>query len=499
MSATRCEELALAYYQAPGRELELEAIFRRWITLEGADKVFARFKEVQVLRPPGWATAYFNAWVALDEAAAMKSDYYEFHRPRALRTILSGDPAFVDQLARIQHFRQEDPLINAALPQLARERPELAKLIFTASLQDSDARARMLVSITGALAAQDPAGTLAWLNTLPADSIPDRTALTAQVFAEWVKTDPAAAKQAWEAAGKPGQRMADIMEKPENPDVQVSLALARDPFLGVQELHQALEGKEIDWSKYVRAGNLEGWHPPDPAAAAQEAAKLSPGPARDRLLHMLSNDWSYSDLAAASAFADSHGVKSSYLELLQKQPSAEMRESVMAAPEENFARLLDPALRSGNVEFDQLYDLAKEWSENDPQATAAWLASQASTEGKQAFADTFINQLFTNTVGYAWARQDPPAAIEWIEALPAGPAKSQAWAATREALNNRQQDYAFVLSAACAEGEKRAEILKSDFSGAAKKLGRAGAMELLNGTSGLSPQERATLTPLLPP
>ncbi len=72
-SAEECEALALECFEQKqgGKELELEAIFRRWLTLESPQAILKNVSDFDGQWRSDWNASFFLAWVSLDEKAAM--------------------------------------------------------------------------------------------------------------------------------------------------------------------------------------------------------------------------------------------------------------------------------------------------------------------------------------------------------------------------------------------------------------------------------------------
>ena len=390
--------------------------------------------------------------------------------------------------------------VRKALALLGSEYPDLAKSIADSKLRE-DLKSKYIQEVARGWATRDPRAALAWLQSLGLTGEP-----LAAVISEWMKKDPDAARQAWETAGKPGAEPgADVptaaLADSHSPRNQLSLALHRDPFLDVAALHRALSEADIDWSKpdfFSPAINQDGWYAADPAAAARQAEQLPPGKARDYIMNVICSNWAAEDLEAASSFADRNGIKSRYLDVLQEAPGEEMRQAALAAPEQTFSALFDPETFSGaGKKSGQLYQLAKEWSERDPEAVANWLIGHELPTDNSSPGWSEIGLLFSNTLGYTWARVDPVGASQWVDSLPDGPLRAKAWSAMNERVAKYSPDYAFSLTSAWIEDPaRRMSALTSDLKAVAKEIGQPAALELLKSPH-LSAEESAALSEAL--
>ena len=502
-SAEKCEELIRGYFESGerGHEIEMEAIFRRWMTLESPDKVLERLSDLEVNWRRDFAAACFRAWVAVDEKSAMADKKQtQFSLARLLHVMDLGDPSFIDRLSIAESGLLDDEPVRKALALLGSEYPDLAKSIADSKLRE-DLKSKYIQEVARGWATRDPRAALAWLQSLGLTGEP-----LAAVISEWMKKDPDAARQAWETAGKPGAEPgADVptaaLADSHSPRNQLSLALHRDPFLDVAALHRALSEADIDWSKpdfFSPAINQDGWYAADPAAAARQAEQLPPGKARDYIMNVICSNWAAEDLEAASSFADRNGIKSRYLDVLQEAPGEEMRQAALAAPEQTFSALFDPETFSGaGNKSGQLYQLAKEWSERDPEAVANWLIGHELPTDNSSPGWSEIGLLFSNTLGYTWARVDPVGASQWVDSLPDGPLRAKAWSAMNERVAKYSPDYAFSLTSAWIEDPaRRMSALTSDLKAVAKEIGQPAALELLKSPH-LSAEESAALSEAL--
>lgn len=506
ISAEECESRIIAYLESgkPGFDLEMEAIFRRWLSLEAADKIIDSLSEPGRGISSRWLTAFFRAWVAVDEKSAMDATRHsQFRSERALHAIAIHDPSFISHLKGEFELLERESRLRVALFSLGRDAPEIARWITNADLS-SDFKKRVLVCIAQGWASRDPASALEWTRTLNPVEEPGRSVLDA-VMAEWCERDLEAARKAWENLDLPDTALGPSRSLPGAPLLltqshfaqgHITTALARDPFLDVAGLHRVLSEADIDWSKpgYLSpAIDHDGWYPADPGAAAKEAEKLPAGRARDRLLQLICDTWARHDLNAAADYAQAHGVESSYIASLKNKPTDEMRREAFSKPEETFASLFSAdAFGPEDKDSPRLYELAQEWAGRDPESVAKWLSEQDVPADGKGVRDSNLSLLFSNTVGYYWARTDPVGVTQWVDSLPDGPLKSRAWSAAHERVAEYSPDYAFTLGITWSAGESRMRNLEADLKAVSKTIGAPLAIELLD-SPGLSAEERATL------
>ncbi|QJE96551.1 hypothetical protein [Luteolibacter luteus] len=508
LSAEDCRSRVLEYLESgkTGLDLEMEAIFRRWLSLEKADQIIDQLSDPKASISSRWLAPFFLAWVAIDEKAAMDAARHsQFRAERALHAIAIHDPSFIEHLKGESDLLERQSRLRVALFSLGRDAPEIARSISTAELS-SDFKKRALVSVAQGWASRNPAAAFEWTRSLNPAEEPGRSVLHA-VMTEWCEHDLEAAKKAWasielpDTEQRPGFSRADppaplLLTQSGFAAGHIAAALARDPFLDVAGLYRALSEADIDWDKpgyFAPAIDHDGWYPADPGAAAKEAEKLPAGKARDRLLELICNTWAKHDLNAAADYARSRGVESSYIATLRDKPTEEMRREAFSKPEETFASLFSAdAFGPEDKDSPRLYQLAQEWAGRDPQAAAKWLSEQDLPADGKGSRDANIDMLFSNTVGYYWARTDPVGVTQWLDSLPDGRLKSRAWGAAHERVAEYSPDYAFTLGAAWSEGESRMRNLEADLKAVSKNIGTPLAMALLD-SPGLSAEERVTL------
>ncbi|WP_193214923.1 hypothetical protein [Luteolibacter marinus] len=492
-TAAECEERvrALKAGNASHPEMELEAILRRWMEFEAPEAIYRKMVAMEGRWLMEGRGAFFAAWFAHDEAEAMNREILPiFDGVRALFAMDHGDPHFIDYLTEgRQGFLRFEEDFEKSLVALASSHPDVAQLITAKKVRVTEALRKKAVSaVARGWAMRDPGAALAWVRSLGL-SREDFLASCGAVLSEWVKTDPTSAAVALKEAGlegKTGFRLGDngignqaimLLDKPRDGSARMMLALHRDPFLTVEGLFQQLSEADIDWEKsrpMQPAIDHDGWYLADSRAAALDAEELPPGKARDYILENLCRNLAAEDLDAAVEIAARNGITSSYLESLQSEPGEDEIRAAFAAPEESFASLFEPG---EGTDPDRTYKLAMKWAEVQPEAAAGWLILQPLPEGDGPGRDQL---LFSNTLGYHWARNDALGAVGWMESLPDGPTRARAWRAMQDRVSEYSPDLAFELSVAQLEGESRLPLMKSQLQEVAKSIGYPAAFELLN-------------------
>jgi hypothetical protein len=498
----RCEDFVRACKagELSGQGLELEIVFRRWLTLKSAGEVRKIVEAMDGRWTSDWQTPFFNAWVVIDEKAAMATSEGPFARGKALHAVKTARDDFAGHLKGQDSDAPKESLLGPALNELGRDRPDLVRSLADAELA-SDLKHGAIAAAVQGWASKDPAAAMTWL-----ESIGKETAGTdafGMVVAEWLKQDPEAAAKAWGSSGLEGislgsnnlvNQVLQAFKRPETAAPQAALAVFRDPSADIATIHRELLEAGIGMPGYAGVVmSWDGWYPADLPAAAREAEGLPPGPVRDYLLQLVCNTMAESRLEEAAALAERNGIKSSYIERLLSTPDAEMRSAVFADPETSFSALLDPQqVEPHSKKAEQLHAFAREWSEQEPEAASQWLMGLSLPHDLWE-RDPQMHALFGNTLGYHWARRDPVGAAEWAAALPDAALRVRAWQAMAERVAETRPDLAFTMSAGLLEGKDREHVLGPALAAAQKTLGEEAARELLNAAP-LSEQERAALS-----
>ncbi len=500
-SAERCEELVRAHLEpgSGGRAIELEAIFRRWMTLEAPERILERFPDDN---SSTWISefSFFLAWAAFDEAGAMDASRHpgRFAAARALFAIENGYPGFTDYLSGRTLSLSSESKASLALTTLARDRPEIARGIAAANFPTAREKADGIEAVARGWAGSDPQAAFDWLQSLRLDGVDLAKAFNA-VFGEWMKGDLPAAQAAFESSGlNPlAGGASNVFGRSHHAGSHLRHAVGSDPFMDVATLHRHLSESDIDWEKtnfILPEIQHDGWRPTDPSAAAAEIAKLPPGEVRDYLMGCISHLWLTHDRDAALDFAERNGIRSPHLDRVRGEPDEEMHRAAREAPEETFAALFD---ESGNAPDDiargHLYDLAAEWSARDPEASTEWLLTQPIPDGWGQHA-----MLLQNSLGYYWARQDATSACLWLESLPEeDPAlRAKAWRAMEDYVTSYSPDLSFAISAAYLEEGNRSSFLEKQLNAVRGRIGYGAALELLKNPH-LSAAESAALAEVL--
>ena len=496
--AGRCEEIfrELVAENDPHLALELEAVFRRWMELEEPKELLARLAEDRKSKS-AWAAPFFEAWASINYAAAVAgTPDGAFPEIRSLVAIRRGDPSFLNGSVGFLDF--DDSSVVHALATLGGNDPELAKGVATCNHGKPDNNADLIAAVARGWAANDPAATLEWLKLLELTD-DNRTRALNELFQVWTKNDLAGATAALKASGLDSKSTTRIrsddplsyLATPGSFASQIYLGVHLDPFLDLASLYQQLSKSPVDWEQHQSLQipiNHGGWFCTDPAKAADEATRLPPGKARDLIMSYICGQWADRNPNEATAYAKSQGIAAPYV---RDEPSAEMVQAALSSPEETFASYFTPR-EPGIALPGSLVKLAEKWAAADPQATAEWLISQPDSVTYSYETNPEARGLLGDTLGFHWAANDVIGACNWVEDLPDGPRKTEAWSAAKRYVGEYCPDLAFTISADIVHGESRINFLKSDFAKVAATVGAPAARELVRNTN-ISPEERTVL------
>lgn len=500
--ASRCEELfrEIVAQADPRRAIELEAVFRRWMELEKPGDLLAKLAaERETIPRTLWSSPFFEAWASKNyaEAVAGTAKDGEFAGIRELVAIRRQDPSFLSGSLQIWNF--DDSRVVNALAKLGRDNPELAKGVATCNGGNPDYNADLIAAVARGWSATDPQAALEWVESLDLTDSNRKKALN-EVLSTWMKIDLAAATEAIKAIGSTqgfqfqGEPLG-FLNTPENAASQIYMAIQLDPFLDVAGFYQRLSQSPIDWEKFQSAESPidhDGLFCNDPARAAEEAARLPPGKARDFIMSYICGQWADRNPDEATAYAKLHGLRDPYV---RNEPSADMIRAAFASPEETFATLFEKE-DNGAIPRKDLTQLAEKWATLEPQAAAEWLIAQPESITFNYQSNAVAKSLIDNALGYDWARVDAVGASNWVEELPEGPRKTEAWLAMNHYVGEYCPDLAFSISANLLHDETRVGILEANLKKVVEKVGPPAARALLQ-TTGLSQEERASLNQAL--
>jgi hypothetical protein len=414
--------------------------FRNLLGDPGALKAMAeRLSSVTGSRADILANAIIARWLAVDPGAVMT------WAPRALDLISSNE-------------QERKFILNA----LAKKRPEdVLKLASTR--KSAEERADLISSGLRELAAQNPARARAWLDGCTDPK--DRTAAEKAMRAGTVQADPLRAVElagaapdreegiqllgaAVQQAAKMGSGIVRQLASTPMPGWMLSQVLfefaQRDPEAAVDlAAKQPLEGNEASWGMEVAFAQLAAR---DRSLAFEKMQTLT-GASRSAAIAAIASEWGVSEPAAA-------------LDWVGSFPASERKN----------------AGRSGDA-ADALLSVFQSWATSDPVAAGNWAealppgetrdriqaqrARALSTLGDMAGAAKVLSALNSpdpkalSEVARQWTQRDPQAAADWAIAQPSGPQQSRALASVVETWANDDPQHVQDWLAQFPPGETR--------------------------------------------
>jgi hypothetical protein len=490
-SAARCEERfrEIIASNSSRMALDLELVFRRWMEIEKPADLLERLKAEKNLQTDGlWSAPFFEAWAAIDYHAAVEGTrkHGDFSQIRALVAMRRQDAAFLTEQFSVWDY-EKSTVVNA-LADLGRDNPELAKQVAGYKGRNPDANADLIAAVVRGWATKDPKAALTWIQSLglAGDNLGKAYSEITAIFA---KLDPETAASEIQSLGLSNKSVTP--ERINTTSNQIQLAIGRNSFVNVQELHECLSDAPIDWSKREMIFppiDHDGWFVTNPFQAAIDAEKLPPGGARDAIMSAICGQWADRSPEEARAYAEKHGLKPP---IVSNDPAPEQIHAALASPDSALSGLFTTEANGGDP-YQKILKLAEKRAEFSPEDTAEWLVSQPETVSYDRQSAASLSMLLDNTLGYYWARNDARSATEWLLQLPEGPRKSEAWLAMCHYTGEYNPDYAFHLTADLIQGERRLGLLTSNLKRVAEKIGLPAARELLGG-AGLSESEQLAL------
>lgn len=230
-----------------------------------------------------------------------------------------------------------------------------------------------------------------------------RTAKLRSLFAEWVKSDPAAAAKmivALEPKHRDYEAVESVARALSELDIPAALAFAAD----VQD-HRV--------GDFIQRIALENWGRKAPADAARYILAQFPAAQQGRALGVFAKSWASTKPEAALAFAG-----------LIKDPSAQA--SFMADAFDGYAQA-DPqnacaawtALPLETAGRENLAAIiSRNWSQTDAKAAAAWAATLPEEDASRVAA-------LKPSIA-AWSQTDPMKTAEFIDTLPRSHSRDEA-------------------------------------------------------------------------
>lgn len=234
---------------------------------------------------------------------------------------------------------------------------------------------------------QDPVAALAALDDVPHSH--NRASWRSRLLTRWIGTDRDAALQ-WTLSQPPSAKRGALI-------AQVARAAAEDSPAEMLAFAETLEANE----RHQVAGTVLGvWAKSDPRAAISALEEMADRRLTEATQYLVVQTWSRSDPLAAFEWArtqppSNHRSRSLAI-TLQKIAESDPRQALALAED------LDAGARSNAIE-----DVLGHWGREDPRAAVSWLdASQHKTHGAVA------------AVIRAYAELDAQEAFDWLQAQP---------------------------------------------------------------------------------
>ncbi|MBK1881881.1 hypothetical protein JIN85_05615 [Luteolibacter pohnpeiensis] len=437
------------------RMLELEMAFQRWMSFEKPLDLLDKLPTLVESDNAGfWAEPFFKAWAAKDYpmAMALSSDMGIFSHCRFLTAIEYQDPAVWNYAESGLFGLYDREAVQSGLFRLGRDRPDLLRGLEVDRIP-AIALSEVVTGLAKGWASVDPNAALAWLQSLPIDDDARKWA-TAAMQAKLSKSD----------------------------------APAADPFMDVTDLYQKLE-KDGDalpslWSTLVTGSS---WYPTDPELAAKQAEALPPGKIRDTLMNAIAYIWCAQDPDAAYEFAQRNGLRT---ESLPMPLDRDQLERIASEPRAAFTDLLKAAKENPRW-VDTYHQELMEWARVQPEEMADWLWNEWNQVDLTHVSSSESFQL-GQFIAYQWAQYDATGAVDWVETLPDGPAKSSVWSSMMFDAARYEPERAFDLTMKIETGEGREKLLHSALEWMVRNAGKPSALAHLN-EADLGDEERASL------
>ena len=328
----------------------------------------------------------------------------------------------------------EDPELKAVEAPVTRGRslvtPELPHLetLRAEPVEDSfilEARRR---------AKEDPTAAMDWLQSQHSGS--ERLRGMLEVIALWAAEDSESALL-WLESNAQGLARLETLNN------GVELWAERNPT----EASQWIDGMANDGSKAIAAKALVAkWAESEPAVAAEWVAGLPNGPVQEKAKEALAKSWVMQDAKAASIWALAEAEFNGDYDLLGKTILEFSKQSPEEA--ESFVRDLAQANYSEIAVASHIMGRAEE----DPAATAEWLARMAPT-------DPIYSAEYANELMQTWAESDSIAASEWLSSQNPGEQRDAAISGFSESILRYEPEAAAAWANTISDADRRMEQL----------------------------------------
>jgi hypothetical protein len=331
-------------------------------------------------------------------------------------------------------FVNEDPELKAVEAPVTRGRslvtPELPHLetLRAEPVEDSfmlEARRR---------AKEDPTAAMDWLQSQHSGS--ERLRGMLEVVAIWAAEDSESALL-WLESNAQGLARLETLNN------GVELWAERNPT----EASRWIDGMANDGSKAIAAKALVAkWAQAEPAVAAEWVNGLPNGPVQEKAKEALAKSWAIQDAKAASIWALAEAEFNGDYDLLGETILEFSKQSPEEA--ESFVRDLAQANYSEIAVASHVMGRAEE----DPAATAEWLARMAPT-------DPIYSAEYANELMQIWAESDSIAASEWLSSQNPGEQRDAAISGFSESILRYEPEAAAAWANTISDADRRMEQL----------------------------------------
>lgn len=279
-------------------------------------------------------------------------------------------------------------------------------------------------------ATEDPEAAMQWLQTQSSGS--ERLRGMLEVVALWAAEDSENALL-WLESNAQGLARIETLNS------GVELWAERNPV----EAATWIEGMANDGSKITAAKALATkWVLSQPNEASSWVAALPNGPVREAAAQALTESWLESDPQAASVWTFSEAEFNGNDELLHET----IREYSKLAPAEAEAFVRDMAEAGGDDT--PLFSHIIGRAEQDPAATAEWLANMAVD-------DPIYSSEYANGLMQVWAQSDSIAASEWLSQQAPGAQRDAAVYGFSESIQEFEPEAAAAWANTIGDPERR--------------------------------------------
>lgn len=279
-------------------------------------------------------------------------------------------------------------------------------------------------------AKEDPTAAMDWLQSQHSGS--ERLRGMLEVVALWAAEDSESALL-WLESNAQGLARLETLNN------GIELWAERNPA----EASQWIDGMANDGSKAIAAKALVAtWAQAEPTVAAEWVAALPVGPIQERAKEALVKSWVMQDAKAASIWALAEAEFNGDYDLLDET----IREFSKQSPEEAESFVRD--LAEANYSEIAIASLVMGRAEEDPAATAEWLARMAPT-------DPIYSAEYANGLMQIWAENDSIAASEWLSVQNPGQQRDAAISGFSESILRYEPEAAAVWANTISDTDRR--------------------------------------------